>query len=104
MDRRRFIVRSAEALATVGLGGSVAAKKLERQHGEQASVNPSAGGREMATGEEMFVRYSDLVATLQTGEAETVDQITGTLLNIATKVGERKRHTYVAFTRRAKVC
>jgi hypothetical protein len=79
-------------------------KQLETRHREQASVNPSAGGREMATKKELFVRYSDSVETLQTGEAETVDQITETLLNIATKVGERQRHTYVAFTRRAKVC
>src|SRR5258706_4076594 len=35
MDRRRFIVRSAGALATVGLGGSVVAKELESRHGEQ---------------------------------------------------------------------
>jgi hypothetical protein len=48
MDRRRFIVRSAGALATVGLGGSVVVKKLESRHGEQASVNPSAVEREMA--------------------------------------------------------
>ena len=47
----------------------------------------------MATKEEMFVRYSDSVETLQPGEAETVDQITATLLNIAKKVGERQRHT-----------
>ncbi len=92
MDRRRFIVRSAGALATVGLGG-VVAKHLESRHGEQASVNPSAGEHEMATREEMFVRYSDSVETLQAGEAETVDQITATLLNIAKKVGERQRHT-----------
>jgi hypothetical protein len=92
MDRRRFIVRSAGALATVGLGG-VVAKHLESRHGEQASVNPSAGEREMATREEMFVRYSDSVETLQAGEAETVDQIAATLLNIAKKVGERQRHT-----------
>ena len=39
MDRRRFIVRSVGALATVGLGGSVVAKQLESRHGEQASVN-----------------------------------------------------------------
>ena len=36
-----------------------------------------------------FVRYSDSVETLQAGEAETIDQITATLLNIAKKVGER---------------
>jgi hypothetical protein len=48
MDRRRFIVRSAEALATIGLGGSEVAKRLESQHGEQASVNSIAGEREMA--------------------------------------------------------
>ncbi|HEY6850986.1 MAG TPA: hypothetical protein VI320_32850, partial [Terracidiphilus sp.] len=66
MDRRRFIVRSAEALATVGLGG-VVAKHLESRQGEQASVNPIAGEREMATKEEMFVRYSDSVETLQAG-------------------------------------
>src|SRR5258707_333750 len=76
MDRRRFIVRSAGALATVGLGGSVVARQLDSRHGEQASVNPSAGEREMATREEMFVRYSDPVETLQAGEAETIDQIT----------------------------
>jgi hypothetical protein len=93
MDRRKFIVRSAGALATVGLGGTVVAKQLESRHGEQASINPSAGEGEMATREEMFVRYSDSVETLQTGEAETVDQITATLLNIAKKVGERQRHT-----------
>src|SRR5882757_1140473 len=93
MDRRKFIVRSAGALATVGLGGSVVAKELESRHGEQASINPSAGEGEMATREEMFVRYSDSVETLQPGEAETVDQITATLLNIAKKVGERQRHT-----------
>jgi hypothetical protein len=93
MDRRRFIVRSAEALAAVGLGGSEVAKQLESRHGEQASVNPIAGEREMATKEEMFVRYSDSVETLQPGEADTIDQITATLLNIAKKVGERQRHT-----------
>jgi hypothetical protein len=93
MDKRGFIVRSASALATFGLGGSLVAKKLERRQGEEASVNPRAGGREMATSEEMFVRYSDSVETLQAGEAETVDQITATLLNIAKKVGERQRHT-----------
>ena len=75
MDRRRFIVRSAGALATVGLGG-VVAKHLESRHGEQASVNPSAAERGVATREEMFVRYSDSVETLQAGEAETVDQPT----------------------------
>jgi hypothetical protein len=48
MDRRRFIVRSAGALATVGLGGSEVAKQLESRHGEKASVNPNAGEREMA--------------------------------------------------------
>src|SRR5258708_13363981 len=93
MDRRSFSVRSAEAVATVGLGGTVVAKQLESRHGEQASMNPSAGEGEMATREEMFVRYSDSVETLQTGEAETVDQITATLLNIVKKVGERQRHT-----------
>src|SRR6266403_1800174 len=82
MDRRRFIVRSAGALATVGLGG-VVAKHLESRHGEQANVNPSAPEHEMAIREE----------TLQAGETETVDQITATLLNIAKKVGERQRHT-----------
>ena len=35
MDRRRFIVRSAGALATVGLGGSVVAKQLESRHGSK---------------------------------------------------------------------
>jgi hypothetical protein len=69
------------------------AKKLETSHGEQASVNPSAGKGEMATREETFVRYSDSVETLQAGEAETVDHITATLLNIAKKVGDRQRHT-----------
>ena len=59
MNRRGFIVRGAGALATVGLGGSLVAKKLETSHGEQASVNPSAGEGEMATREETFVRYSD---------------------------------------------
>jgi hypothetical protein len=80
MDRRGFIVRSANALATVGLGGSLVAKKLEGRQGEEASVNAGAGGREMATREEMFVRYSDSVETLQAGEAETINQITATLL------------------------
>src|SRR5258708_37973813 len=95
MDRRRFIGRSAGALATVGLAhyGGVAVKHLRARHGDQASVNSSAGENEMATREEMFVRYSDSVETLQAGEAETVDQITATLLNIAKKVGERQRHT-----------
>lgn len=79
MDRRRFVVRSARALATVGLGGSSVAKKLESRHGEQASVNPGAREPEMATREEMFVRYSDSIETLQAGESETVDQITATL-------------------------
>jgi hypothetical protein len=59
MDRRGFIVQSAGALATVGLGGSLVAKQLESRDVEQASVNPTA------TGEEMFVRYSDSVETLQ---------------------------------------
>ncbi len=80
-----------EALATVGLRGSVVAKQLESRHGEQASINPSAGEGEMTKREEMFVRYSDSVETLQAEEAETVDQITATLLNIAKKVGERQR-------------
>jgi hypothetical protein len=47
----------------------------------------------MAAREKNFVRYSDSVETLQAGEAETIDQITATLLNIAKKVGERQRHT-----------
>ena len=93
MDRRRAIVRSAGALATAGLGESLVAKQLESRHGEQASVNPITGEHEMAAKEEMFIRYSDSVETLQAGEAETVDQITATLLNIAKKVGERQRHT-----------
>src|SRR5258708_18299415 len=92
MDRRGFSVRSAGALATVGRG-RVVAKHLESRHGEQANVNRNGGEREMATKEEMFVRYSDSVETLQAGEAKTVDQITATLLNTATKVGERQRHT-----------
>jgi hypothetical protein len=45
MDRRRFIVEIAGTLAT---GGSVIVKTLESRHGEQASVNPNAGKREMA--------------------------------------------------------
>ena len=93
MDRRNFIVRSAGALATVGLGASLVAKKLETRQAAEASVNAKAGGREMAMSEERFVRYSDSVETSQAGEAETVDQITATLLNIAKKVGERQRHT-----------
>jgi hypothetical protein len=44
MDRRRFIVRSAGALATVGLGTSVVVKQLESRIGEQ-SVNASARER-----------------------------------------------------------
>ena len=59
---------------------------------EHASVNPSTGEGEMARREEMFLGYSDSVETLQAGEAETVDQIAATLLNIAKKVGERQRH------------
>ena len=104
MDRRRFIVRSAGALATVGLGGSVVAKQQESRHDEQASINPSAGEGEMATREEMFVRYSDSVETLQTGEAETVDQITATLLNIGKRWVSVSGTRCVPSTRRATVC
>jgi hypothetical protein len=43
--------------------------------------------------QEMFVRYSDGVETIQHGEAETVEQIAATLLDIAKRVGDRQRHT-----------
>jgi hypothetical protein len=43
--------------------------------------------------QEMFVRYSDGVETIQRGEAETVAQIAATLLDIAKRVGDRQRHT-----------
>ena len=46
MDRRNFIVRSAGALATVGLGASLVAKKSETRQAAEASVNAKAGGRE----------------------------------------------------------
>ena len=36
--------------------------------------------------QEMFVRYSDGVETIQHGEAETVEQIAATLLDIAKRV------------------
>src|SRR5271156_4500596 len=42
---------------------------------------------------EMFVRYSDGVETIQHGEAETVEEIAATLLDIAKRVGDRQRHT-----------
>jgi len=58
---------------------------------------PSNGGGDMAKAEqkaqEMFVRYSDEAETIQRGEAETLEQIAATLLDIAKKVGERQRHT-----------
>jgi hypothetical protein len=93
VDRRGCVVRSANAPATVGLGSSIVAKQMETRHRGQATVKPSAGECEMAAREKIFVRYSDSVETLQAGEAETIDQITATLLNIAKKVGERQRHT-----------
>ena len=40
----------------------------------------------------MFVRYSDHVEKIDGGEAETSEQITATLLEIAKKVGTRQRH------------
>jgi hypothetical protein len=43
--------------------------------------------------EEMFVRYSDEVETIQHGEAVTIDQVAATLMDIAKMVGERQRHT-----------
>src|ERR1700685_2162563 len=43
--------------------------------------------------QETFVRYSDGVETIQHGEAETVEQIAATLLDIAKRVGDRQRHT-----------
>jgi hypothetical protein len=43
--------------------------------------------------QEMFIRYSDGVETIQHGEAETVEQIAATLLDIAKRVGDRQRHT-----------
>src|ERR1700734_4190660 len=43
--------------------------------------------------QEMFVRYSDGVETIQHGEAETVEEIAATLLDIAKRVGDRQRHT-----------
>ena len=43
--------------------------------------------------QDMFVRYSDGVETIQQGEAEISEQIAATLLDIAKKVGERQRHT-----------
>jgi hypothetical protein len=43
--------------------------------------------------QEMFVRCSDEAETIQRGEAETLEQIAATLLDIAKKVGERQRHT-----------
>jgi len=43
--------------------------------------------------QQMFVRYSDEVETIQDGEKETVEEIVATLLDIAKKVGERQRHT-----------
>ena len=90
MDRRGWVVRSANAPATVKLGSSMVAKQMETRHRGQASVKPTAGECEMAASEKIFVRYSDSVETLQAGEAETIDQITATLLNIAKKVGDRK--------------
>src|SRR5271170_6010840 len=59
--------------------------------------DPDQRGDDMAKAQrkaqEMFVRYSDGVETIQHGEAETVEQIAATLLDIAKKVGERQRHT-----------
>ena len=49
-------------------------------------------GAERPKGEDMFVRYSDEVETINHGEAETSEQIAATLLDIAKKVGERQRH------------
>src|SRR5271154_1039033 len=43
--------------------------------------------------QEMFVRYSDGVETIQHGEAETVEEIAATLLDIAKRGGDRQRHT-----------
>ena len=43
--------------------------------------------------QDTFVRYWDGVETIQQGEAETVEQIAATLLDIAKRVGERQRHT-----------
>ena len=43
--------------------------------------------------QEMFVRYSDEVETIQQGETETSEQIAETLLDIAKNVGGRQRHT-----------
>ena len=48
MDRRNFIVRSAGALATVGLGASLVAKKLETRQAAEASVNAKAGEPEIS--------------------------------------------------------
>jgi hypothetical protein len=59
--------------------------------------NPDQRGGDMAKAqqkaEEMFVRYSDGVETLQHGEAQTAEQIAATLLDIAKRVGGRQRHT-----------
>jgi hypothetical protein len=49
---------------------SIVAKQMETRHRGRASVKPSAGECEMAAREKIFVRYSDSVETLQTGEAE----------------------------------
>jgi hypothetical protein len=43
-------------------------------------------------GEGSFVRYADDVEEIGRGEAETLEQITATLLNIVRKVGQRQRH------------
>ena len=74
-----------------------------RHRGKQVSNRVPENAR-WAAREKTFVRYSDSVETLQAGEAETIDQITATLLNIAKKVGERHATRYVASTRRVTVC
>ena len=42
--------------------------------------------------EDSFVRYSDDVEKIDSGEAETSEQIAATLLDIVRKVGQRQRH------------
>ena len=60
-------------------------------------------GEGAAKAQEMFVRYSDGVETIQHGEAETVEEIAATLLDIAKRVGTGSVIQCAQFTRRATV-
>jgi hypothetical protein len=64
-------------------------------------------GGDMAKAEqkaqEMFVRYSDEAETIQRGEAETLEQIAATLLDIAKRVESGSVIRCAPFTRRVTV-